>query len=285
MATSPQISNLMLTFAQTKVNLEVPDDVIVIISLKSDLPELSALLKTCKALNRIVQSNDIWNVIAKTINYVPLRNNNQIYKKVCVYLSRLRNIAIEVNPINHTHDFRVAKQIPTIRSFNSLKRELEWQCTCLCLRMLIGDMYDREGNLLEDYNLSAPSFNAGLAAYAAGPNFHMRELDLKQKQLILIPFHIGLFSRLTHIDLRSNYLETIPATFGKLVNLRVLLIAQNPLKRLPITLRNLNETRLDIDLNEWREEFQGSEWLVRHYPDNNIAIDGTGNKLKQQEQD
>lgn len=130
------------------------------------------------------------------------------------------------------------------------------------VRECIGTVFDREGNVLEDMNLTAPDFPVMVSQYIAeGFIPPKRELLLAERQIYSIPpLIIQLFTGLTLIDLRSNRLEEIPEAIGLLPQLKELRLSDNPLRGLPCSIRRLSKTDIDFSLWKFSEDRLSLVW-------------------------
>ncbi len=82
----------------------------------------------------------------------------------------------------------------------------------------------------------------------------VKNLDLSNKDIKILPSEIGDLSHLEHLDLSYNYLKELPPEIGKLNELKTLLLIKNELSKLPLGIGNLiNLTLVDISHNKITE--------------------------------
>ena len=70
---------------------------------------------------------------------------------------------------------------------------------------------------------------------------HIIGLDLKQKQLLVVPNEIQNFSYLQTLDLSNNQIALIPKWITTLQNLKILKVTRNRLSGLPEEIAELNK--------------------------------------------
>ncbi|CAJ0572345.1 unnamed protein product, partial [Mesorhabditis spiculigera] len=82
----------------------------------------------------------------------------------------------------------------------------------------------------------------------------LRNIELSQNKLTMLPPFIGDFSQLKQLHLSDNCLESLPEEIGQLNSLEVLNLANNRLTVLPSSFPNLESLRnLDLEGNSFQQ--------------------------------
>ena len=104
----------------------------------------------------------------------------------------------------------------------------------------------------------------------------VKNLDLSNRDIKILPSEIGDLPHLEHLNLSYNYLKELPPDIGKLNKLKTLLLTKNELTELPPEIGNLiHLTLVDISHNKIEELLPEIGYLI-----NMKSIDASYCKLK-----
>ena len=206
----------------------LPKDVILLLALELNYPDIISLCQTSSRFNQLVcQSDSFWrNKMLRDYpdgypNYEKLNLEHKSLKETYYLLYSLSKVKEGLKCKENIWELYQAKKLDlTYRGIQGIPKEI--------------------GNLNNLLTLNLNNNNIKEIPKEIGKLTNLQGLYLSNNKIERLPKEIGNLNNLQSLSLYSNKLQELPKEIGNLTNLRVLSFSNNKIERLPKEIDNLN---------------------------------------------